>query len=136
MRDFSRDRPVAAGKGTTDFTPWQQGDIWMQLRILLYAAVVGIGLAPASSRAGIVFTLGNNPQPGEENVLLNKGTTGNTVFGETNQSNTTVEFTSTQLLTEPANGQARIEATNGTSQIGLTNVTISVPNGTLQDLIF
>jgi hypothetical protein len=108
----------------------------MQIRIVLCAAVLGLGLAPASSRAGIIFTLGNNPQPGEENVLLNTGATGNTLFGVTNQSNTPVEFTSTQLLTEPANGQARIEATNGTSQIGLTNVTISVPNGSAGDLIF
>ena len=58
------------------------------------------------------------------------------VFGTTNQSNTSVEFDSTQSLTEPVAGQARIEATDGTSQIGLTNVTISVPNGSYGDLIF
>jgi hypothetical protein len=108
----------------------------MQIRVVLCALVLGLGLLPNSSQAGIIFTLGNNPQPGEQNVLLNTGTTGNTVFGVTNQSNTLVEFNSSQLLTEPANGQARIEATNGTSQIGLTNVTISVPNGSAQDLIF
>jgi hypothetical protein len=108
----------------------------MRIRVVLCALVLGIGLLPTSSQAGIIFTLGNNPQPGEENVLLNTGAIGNTVFGVTNQSNTPVEFNSTQLLTEPANGQARIEATNGTSQIGLTNVTISIPNGSAQDLIF
>src|SRR3954454_17634999 len=108
----------------------------MQLRNLLCAVVLGIALAPTWSQAGIIFTLGNNPQPGEENVMLSKGTTGNTVFGVTNQSNIPVEFNSSQTLTEPANGQARIEATNGTSQIGLVNVTISVPNGTYGDLIF
>jgi len=95
-----------------------------------------MGLLPAPSQADIIFTLGNNPQPGEENVLLNKGTTGTTVFGETNQTHLPVQFTSTQTLTEPASGQARIEATNGTSQIGLTNVTISVPGGSYGDLIF
>jgi len=103
---------------------------------ILLTAVLGIGLLPGPSQANIIFTLGNNPQPGEENVLLNKGTTGNTVFGETNKSGTTVQFTSTQTLTEPANGQARIEATDGSTQIGLTNVTISVPGGTYGDLIF
>jgi hypothetical protein len=108
----------------------------MRLRIILCSVVLGIGLSPTSSQATIIFTLGNNPQPGEENVLLNTGTTGHTVFGVTNQSNTPVEFDSSQLLSLPSNGQARIEATNGTSQIGLTNVTISVPNGTSQDLIF
>src|SRR4051794_11292420 len=103
---------------------------------ILLTAVLGIGLLPGPSQANIIFTLGNNPQPGEENVLLNKGTTGNTVFGETNKSGTTVQFTSTQTLAEPANGQARIEATDGSTQIGLTNVTISVPGGTYGDLIF
>jgi len=108
----------------------------MHLRTALCALALGIGLAPISSQAGIIFTLGNHPQPGEENVLLSTGSTGNTVFGVTNTTHTPVEFNSTQTLTEPANGQARIEATNGTSQIGLTNVTISVPNGTYGDLIF
>src|SRR3954447_2888830 len=108
----------------------------MHLRMALCALALGIGLAPTSRQADIIFTLGNNPQPGEENVLLNKGTSGNTVFGETNQSHTLVQFDSTQTLLEPANGQARIEATDGTVQIGLTNVTITVPTGTYGDIIF
>ena len=108
----------------------------MRLRTVLFCAALGFGLLPASSRAGIVFTLGNNPQPGEENVLLNNGKTGTTVFGTTNMSLLPVQFTSTQTLTEPASGAARIEATNGTSQIGLTNVTISVPAHFYGDLIF
>src|SRR4051794_24298054 len=108
----------------------------MRLRNILLCTALAVGLVPASSQAGIVFTLGNNPQPGEENVLLNKGTTGTTVFGETNQTHLLVQFTSTQTLTEPANGQARIEATDGTSQIGLQNITITVPGGTYGDLIF
>jgi len=108
----------------------------MRLRTLFSVAALVLGLWPASSQATITFTLGNNPQPGEENVLLNKGTSGNTVFGETNQSHTLVQFNSTQTLLEPANGQARIEATNGTDQIGLTNITITVPTGTYGDIIF
>src|SRR5262249_22292010 len=56
--------------------------------------------------------------------------------GTTNQSHIEVQFTSTQTLSEPPNGQARIEATNGTSQIGLTNVTISSPGFSFGDLIF
>src|SRR4051812_38713169 len=108
----------------------------MRLHTLFSVAALAFGLWPAASRADIIFTLGNDPQPGEENVLLKKGTSGNTVFGETNQSHTLVQFNSTQTLLEPANGQARIEATDGTDQIGLTNVTITVPNGTYGDLIF
>jgi hypothetical protein len=105
--------------------------VWIGL-----AAVLGPMLAPAPVRADVVFTLGNNPQPGEENVLLNSGAIGNTVFGTTNQSGSQVQFTSTQTLNEPPNGQARIEATNGTSQIGLTNVTITTPGNFFGDVIF
>jgi len=94
-------------------------------------------LAPSLSWAGVTFTLGNNPQPGEENVLLNSGTTGNTVFGTLNQSGLLVDFSSaTQLLTEPSSGQARIEATNNGSQVGLTDITFGLDNGVFGDAIF
>jgi len=93
-------------------------------------------LAPSLCWANAIFTLGNNPQPNEQNVLLNMGSTGNTVTGTTNTTGTTVVFTSTQTLTEPANGQARIEATNGTSQIGLTNVDFNLNGTTFTDAIF
>jgi hypothetical protein len=92
--------------------------------------------APSLSRADLSITLGNNPQPGEENVLLNKGTTGNTVLGTLNQSGFLVNFTSTQVLTEPSNGQARIEATNNSSQVPVTDISFSLANGTFTDAIF
>ena len=37
------------------------------------------------ARAGIIFQIGNNPQPDEQNILLNTGDTGTTVFGVTNR---------------------------------------------------
>src|SRR5947207_5881964 len=91
-----------------------------KLLLLMIAAV----LLPAVSWATITFTLGNNPQPGEENVLLNQGETGAIVTGETNQSHIGVNFVSPagQTLTIPANGQARIEATSGGSQVALSNI--------------
>ncbi len=92
--------------------------------------------APSLSRADLNITLGNNPQPGEENVLLNTGTTGNTVLGTLNQSGFLVNFTSTQVLTEPSNGQARIEATNNSSQVPVTDISFSLANGTFTDAIF
>ena len=92
--------------------------------------------APSLSRADFSITLGNNPQPGEENVLLNTGTTGNTVTGTLNQSGLLVNFTSTQVLTEPANGQARIEATNSGSQVPVTDISFSLAKGTFTDAIF
>src|SRR5215831_1275178 len=45
-----------------------------------------------------------------------------------------VDFTSNQIITEPANGQARIEASNGSA---LTNIRVSLANNlTFGDLIF
>jgi hypothetical protein len=92
---------------------------------------------PTLSRANVIFTLGNNPQPGEENVLLNNGTTGGTVSGTLNQSGLLVNFTSaTQILNEPSSGQARIEATNNASQVALSDVSFALANGTFTDAIF
>ncbi len=102
--------------------------------LLLIAAL----LVPSPSWANITFTLGNNPQPGEENVLLNNGTSGSTVSGTTNQSGVTTNFTSaTQILSEPSSGQARIEATSGGSQVALTDISsITSATGPFGDLIF
>jgi len=95
-------------------------------------------LVPSLSWANITFTLGNNPQPGEENVLLNNGTSGSTVSGTTNQSGVTINFTSaTQILSEPSSGQARIEATSGGSQVALSDISsITSATGPFGDLIF
>ena len=105
------------------------------LTAIVFTGVFAL-LAPSLSRANAIFTLGNNPQPNEQNVLLNKGSTGTTITGATNLTGTTVLFSSTQTLTEPSNGQARIEATNGTSQIGLTNVDFNLTGTTFTDAIF
>src|ERR1041384_3294337 len=86
-------------------------------------------LAKADS---VTFTLGNNPQPDEENILLNNGTTGTTVFGLTNQTQLQVSFSSTtDILVEPSSGQARVEALDGL----VNNITLSLPNGTFNDVI-
>ena len=98
-----------------------------RLLLLITAAV----LLPALSRADIMFIPGNNPQPDEENVLLNQGETGNTVTGSTNQSHIGVNFSSTQTLTIPSNGQARIEATSGGSQVALSDIAFALASGTL-----
>jgi hypothetical protein len=109
--------------------------IWIGL-----VAVLSPMLAPSPARAQVVFTLGNNPQPGEENVLLNNANQfGTTIFGTTQQSDIQVQFSSTLNLDEPPNGQARVEAVSGgpgSSPVGLTNVTISAPGFSFGDLIF
>ena len=94
--------------------------------------------ASTLSWATVIFTLGNNPQPNEENVLLNGGTTGSTVSGTLNQSGFTVNFSSIiQTLTLPSNGQARVEATSNGNQVALRDVSFSLANGgTFTDAIF
>jgi hypothetical protein len=105
------------------------------LKSLMTGAALGIlciGFM-GSARAQVQFSTGNPGNVnGEENVLLNNGQTGFTVMGTTNTTQLGVAFTSTQQLTAPSNGQARVQASSG----NLNSVTISIPGGTFTDLIF
>lgn len=98
--------------------------------LLLFAIFL---LSGASAKAdSVTFTIGNNPQNNEENILLNSGASGTTVLGLTNQTQLQVAFTSTtDTLVEPSSGQARVEAQDGL----VNNITISIPNGTFTDII-
>jgi hypothetical protein len=88
--------------------------------------------AGAAKADSVTFTIGNNPQNNEENILLNSGATGVTVLGLTNQTNLQVAFSSsTDILVEPSSGQARVEAMDGL----VNNIAISIPNGTFTDII-
>jgi hypothetical protein len=73
-----------------------------------------LGAAPAGA-AITIFNTSGAVQP-SENVLVDGGTTGSTVFGHTNNTNTSVSFLSLVSgvnLEAFANGQARIAATSG-----------------------
>jgi len=94
-------------------------------------AVVSLVLSSAAY-AGPILTVGNNPQSGDENILLNTGVVDNPVFGLTNQSGLTVQFLSNELLVAPSNGQARVEALDGT----LTYLDVSMPGNSFRSLIF
>src|SRR5881275_518443 len=93
---------------------------------LLAAAAFAATAVPAAA----TITFGNQTVGQGEEVLLGQGTTGTTVTGHTNQSNTQVNFisgnTSTcagctlQTLSEPSNGQARVEVLDGTVLQSLT----------------
>jgi hypothetical protein len=97
-----------------------------------WVSVLAVGAICSRSHADIVFQLGNNPQSDEENILLNTGTTGPSVVGVANQSGIGVLFSSTtDILSEPATGQARVEAQDGF----LNDITVSVPGGSFIDLI-
>lgn len=94
---------------------------------------LGVLLLAGVSQAAVVFQLGNNPQPNEENVLFGSSQTGTTITGTTNQSSTGIEVTSSQSLSTGGVGQAFLEATSG----GLiTNFAFSVPGESFEDFIF
>lgn len=103
--------------------------ILLPLLAFFAIAVFSVTTARADS---VTFTIGNNPQSNEENILLNSGATGTTVFGLTNQTNLQVRFTSsTDTLVEPSSGQARVEAVDGL----LNNITLDLPNASFTDVI-
>lgn len=90
-------------------------------------------LAAVPAHASAIFTLGNNPQPGEENILFSGGT-GTAISGVTASSSVTVNFSSTTdtLIASAAGSPSQITADDGL----LNRVAISVPSGTFGDLIF
>ena len=96
---------------------------------------IGIALATlvlmASAYADAVFTLGNNPQPNEENVLFNSPMTGTTIKGLTNRSDTPIQFSSTTDTLRASGGQSDIDAMDGL----INNITITVPGHTFLDFI-
>src|SRR5262245_6561030 len=99
--------------------------------LLTVVAIIAFSVTTAKADS-VTFTIGNNPQQNEENILLNSGLSGTTVFGLTNQTQLQVSFSSTtDTLVEPSSGQARVEALNGL----LNNITISLPNATFHDVI-
>ena len=71
----------------------------------------------AGSFAHATLTLSNGLVGGSgdvQNVLLTPlNQTGNTIQGELNQSGDLVDFTSDEFITNPAGGQARVEAVDG-----------------------
>jgi hypothetical protein len=101
---------------------------WM-LATVFGATVVLTAALPA--HAHITFEEKNDPQPDEENVMFQSTGTGTSITGLTNQNNIPVQFSSTAVIKPTANGQADIIANEGF----LTNLIITVPGGTYQDLI-
>src|SRR5689334_16505439 len=91
-----------------------------------------VALCSAGVTHAVTVTAANNPEPNEENLLLNSGGSGTSVTGTTNQSGTVCHRTGTETLTEPSNGQARGEAVDGK----FTYLAISgEPGTTFHDII-
>ena len=97
--------------------------------------VLGISLVAEVKADSVTFLIGNNPQPNEENILLNSGEiapAGLSVYGLTNRTIALVRFNAaTETIFEPANGQARIEASDGL----INNITISMPNRNFRAIV-
>ncbi len=104
-----------------------------KIAVPLLTLIVSVAFSVITAKAdSVTFTLGNNPQQDEENILLSSGLNGITVFGLTNQTQLQVAFSSTtDTLVEPSSGQARIEALDGL----VNNIRITIPNGTFHDII-
>ncbi|MFO0891036.1 MAG: PEP-CTERM sorting domain-containing protein [Isosphaeraceae bacterium] len=110
----------------------------------LLAAAVFLGLSLTPARAGFIVLSGNNPEPDEQNVLLNNDQVGLTISGTTNQSGDVVNFTSpSQFLVAPSNGQARVEARESddidSDQVAIDaaiTVAFASPSIFFRDLIF
>jgi PEP-CTERM motif len=104
------------------------------LNTLLIAGIAGLSFASSTASASVIFLTGNNPQPGEQNVLFSTGT-GTTVSGTTNMSGTLVNFSSStgQTLITNSSGQAKITTNDNDSLI--TSINVSSPGNTFLDFI-
>ena len=96
----------------------------MSFRLGLAASSLALAIAaPAWATITIDADPPFPPNP-PLNVLLNTGSSGNTVLGTTNQQNVVVTFTGNEALTDPPNGQARVQAVDNSFNfltIGLQN---------------
>ena len=102
--------------------------------ILLSCAVLAASISGVA-QATVIFTPGDHPQADEENIMFETAQTGTTITGDTDRSNTPVQFTSTQSLTTQGLGQAFLEPTPPATTITGT-VTFTVPGHTFLDYIF
>jgi PEP-CTERM motif-containing protein len=102
----------------------------VQLKRGTLAIVLALFTIPAFADA--VFTLGNNPQPNEQNILFKTDQSGSPVFGFTNHTDTMVQFSSTtDTLVVTSGGQAKVTAADGL----VNDITFSVPGHTFLDFI-
>jgi hypothetical protein len=107
------------------------------------AGVAGIAIAVILGsahdvRGEVVFTLGNNPQPNENNIFFAAPETGTTINGQVSQQNPIGVVFSTltgQTLFQNAQGQADIQAEPDPGTTLLTSLHIEVPGYTFQDFI-
>jgi len=109
----------------------------MRQSLLAMVVASAVGLMAGAANATITFTIGNNPQPDEQNILFQAAQTGTTIDGAT-QSGVGVEFSTLtgQTLFQTAKGQADIFATdNNPIDVQLTSMDITTPGFLFGDFI-
>ena len=105
--------------------------------IATITAIVAVAMAGAV-QANVIFTLGNNPQSGETNILFKAPEKGTTINGFVGQSNVDVNFSnngSGEVLFQNAQGQADIQNAANPGKALLTQLDITVPGYTFGDFI-
>ena len=114
----------------------------LSVRAYLAGAVVGMSaamfaLGPHTASADVIFTLGNNPQPGEANILFGASETGTTIVGTVSGTSIDVDFSTLtgQTLFQGAKGQADIQNAADPGKALLTSMDITVPGFTFGDFI-
>ena len=103
---------------------------------MLAGIVASILLSLAATSAGAVIMFSPTPSGTGNNVVFNQqppDQTGTTVFGNINVTDTLVQFTSTQVLTTPSQGQARIESAPANI---LNNLNTTIPGFDFSEAVF
>ena len=99
-------------------------------------ALGGILLSLVATSAGADIMFSPTPSGTGNNVVFNQqppDQTGTTVFGNINVTDTLVRFTSTQVLTTPSQGQARIESVPANI---LNNLNTTIPGFDFSEAVF
>jgi hypothetical protein len=103
---------------------------------ILPQMLVGVALSLVVTSADAVIIFSPTPSGTGNNVIFNQqppDQTGTTIFGNINSVDTLVQFTSTQVLTTPSQGQARIESVPDNI---LNNLTTTIPGFDFTQAVF
>ncbi len=105
----------------------------MRIRTLIastFSAFLFVAASMSPASAGIIFTLGNNPQPDEANILFGAKQTGITITGEVDHSGVAAIFSSLtgETLLQNAKGQADI-SNNAGKKVDLTSMDFTLEAG-------
>ena len=102
----------------------------MKIKALIVAAFLACGFWMSPALAGITFTLGNNPQPDEANILFGAKDTGLSITGEVDHTGIGAIFSSLtgETLNQNAKGQADISNDAG-KKVNLTSMDFKLEAG-------